>query len=610
MNHTPPTKLRGVFHHVKDVLDLLSSREKKILTLLSFGTVMLALIEVLGVGSIMPFISVASTPEVIHTNQYLNWAYRTFAFDSYNHFLIFLGTTLLIFLVLTNATSAFIHYYRVRFTSMRRHSLSVRLMKAYLGQPYQFFLNRDSYDFVKNIYSEIQNMILGTLTQLVDIIAKSIQIIFLCVFLFIVDPWSTLLIVGSVGVSYSIIYAFFRRYINRLGVERFDAASEVSRIVSEAFWGIKEVKLLGIEHTYVQEYMNPSKRLARNLSKSEVIGDVPKFALETVAFSAIVLIVLRSISRESSFSNAAATVTLFGYAGYRIIPAVQGVFKSLTKLRHSAPTAERLIQEFSLEATAGPINEDTSKPLSCSKFLELKSIFFSYPSAQRPTIQDVSLEIPVNSLVGFAGKTGSGKTTLADLILGLLRIQGGEIMVDGQYVGPDNLRSWQKNLGYVPQNIYLFNDTVASNIAFGIPKSQIDMEAVCRAARLAQIDEFVNSELKDGYRTLIGERGIRLSGGQRQRIGIARALYRNPSVLVMDEATSALDNKTERAVMKAIDGLHGLKTIILIAHRLSTLKECDKIFLFEKGRLVDQGTYEEMKVKNEFFFADTAGLHA
>lgn len=594
-------KTKGLFYHLVQVVRLLTKRERRNLFILSLGTVFFALIEVLGVGSIMPFISVASKPEVIHSNPYLSWAYSHFGFGSESNFLRFLGFSLLFFLILTNGTSAVLHYFRVRFASMRRHSLSFRLLKAYLGQPYLFFLNRDSFDFVKNISSEIQNMITGTLTQLVDIIAKTIQIFFLALFLFVVDPGSTLLVVGSVGISYSIIYILFRKYINRLGVERFDAASEISRIVSESFWGIKEVKLLGIESTYSREYTGPSKRLAKNLSKSEVIGDIPKFALETVAFSTIVMIVLLSISREGSFANAATTITLFGYAGYRIMPAVQALFKAVTKLRHSAPTAERLIREFSLEKSAEPIIKIDVEKMPFAKSIELNSIVFTYPGAQRRIIDGVSLSISANSLVGFAGKTGSGKTTLVDIVLGLLRMESGELLVDGHPVEQKNLRAWQGNLGYVPQNIYLFNDTIASNIAFGVPREDVDMEAVRRAAQMAQISEFIENELKDGYGTLIGERGIRLSGGQRQRIGIARALYRNPSVLVLDEATSALDNRTEKAVMEAIDSLHGLKTILLIAHRLSTLRECDNIFLFDRGRLIDSGTYDELSTRNPFF---------
>lgn len=594
-------KADGMFRHVAHVVRLLSPHERRNLGILALGTIFFALIEVLGVGSIMPFIAVASKPGIIHTNKYLSWVYRSLRFPSENAFLVFLGIGLLGFLVLTNGTNALLHYYRVRFTSMRRHSLSLRLMKAYLGQPYLFFVSRDSFDFVKNIGSEIQNMITGTLTQMVELIAKAIQILFLAGFLLIIDPRSTLLVVGSVGLSYGVIYTVFRRQITRLGVERFENTGAISRIVSEAFWGIKEVKLLGIESTYVEEYIGPSKRLARNLSKSEVIGDIPKYALETVAFSSIILVVLLSLIKHGGFSEAASTVTLFSYAGYRIIPAVQALFKALTKLRHSAPTAERLRKEFELEETANPVRAGGSGRTSCSREIELRSIRFAYPGVDQPAVDEVSLTIPVNSLVGFAGRTGSGKTTLVDIILGLLEAQSGEILVDGRPIDGSNLRSWQRNLGYVPQNIYLFNDSIASNIAFGVPKSKIDMEAVRQAARLSQIADFIEGELKLGYETRIGERGIRLSGGQRQRIGIARALYRNPSVLILDEATSALDNQTEKAVMEAIDGLHGLKTILLIAHRLSTLKGCDKIFLFEKGKLADSGMYAQLISRNSFF---------
>lgn len=593
--------MEGLFHHVRMVIGILSRRERRNLGILSLLTILVALVEVLGVGAVMPFVSVAANPAIIHTNKYLFLVYRIFRFESDSSFLIFLGVCILAFLVLTNTMNALLHYYRTRFSSMRRHTLSLRLLKAYLGQPYHFFLNRDSFDFVKNISSEIQNMITGTLTQLVELIAKAIQILFLAVFLFVVDPVSTLVILGAVGSSYGAIYTIFRRKINKLGGERFSYSRDISRIVSEVFWGIKEVKLMGIESTYEAQYTPPSKKLAKNLSFSEVIGDVPKFALETVAFSTIIIIVILAIAREGNFANAAATVTLFGYGGYRMIPAVQAVFKAVTKLRHGAPTADRIIKEFELERIAEPIRKVEEERLPCSRLIELESVCFTYPGVEKQTIRDVSLAIPINSLVGFAGRTGSGKTTTVDLILGLLKIQSGRLIVDGTVVDDGNLRSWQRNLGYVPQNIYLFNDTIASNIAFGVPRDKIDLEAVRSAARMAQIDDFVTSELKDGYQTLIGERGIRLSGGQRQRIGIARALYRNPSVLVMDEATSALDNRTEKAVMEAIDDLHGVKTILLIAHRLTTLKECDNIFLFEKGCLVDQGTYDELQAKSEFF---------
>lgn len=588
--------------HVGHVVALLSPRERRRLSLVIVGAIFMGIMNVIGVGSIMPFIAVASKPETIRTNPYLFWAYTFFGFTSDVDFLVFLGIAVLVFLVLSNVSQAFLQYVKMRFTSMRRHTLSMRLLKSYLGQGYAFFLNRNSYEFVKNINGEIGQMISGTLMQFVEMITQVIQVGFLTAFLFFVDPMSTLAIVIVVCLVYGLIYRGVRKSIKRLGGERFDLTEEISRVASEAFWGIKEVKITGTEAVFVQEYAPPSKKLAKNSSTSELVGDIPKYALEAVAFSTILVFVLITIIKEGNFSNAATTVTLFAYAGYRLIPSVQALFKSLTRLKYGGPTAERVIAEFDQTAGAEPLPATAPARMPFSERIELRNITFAYPNVAKPLFENLSIEIRANSLVGFAGKTGSGKTTIVDILLGLLRAQSGGILVDGVAVGDAELRSWQANLGYVPQNIYLSNDSIASNIAFGVPREKIEMEAVERAADMAQIHDFVRTELEERYSTKIGERGIRLSGGQRQRIGIARALYRNPSVLILDEATSALDNQTERAVMESIDFLMGKKTIVLIAHRLTTLRNCEEIFLMEHGQIIDQGRYEELEAKHQQYF--------
>ena len=590
------------FSHIRDVVGLLEPRERRRLTLVGLGAIVTGVINVIGVGSIMPFISVASKPEMIHENRYLAWVYGAFGFSSNVSFLIFLGVAVIAFLILTNVAQALFQYVKMRFTSMRRHTLSLRLLKAYLGQSYDFFLNRNSFEFVKNITGEIGQMITGSLIQFVELVSQGIQVLFLTAFLFIVDPWSTLAIVIIVGGVYAIIFRAVRKAIKRLGVERFDCTQEISRIVSEAFWGVKEVKITGTEAVFTQEYIPYSRKLARNNSTSELIGDIPKFALEAVAFSTIMAFVLVTIAREGSFANAATTVTVFAFASYRLIPAIQGLFKSITKLKYSAPTAERMLKEFALSSSAEALPTRAPERLAFSGSIELKSVNFSYPNQSHQLFENLDLTIPANRLIGFAGKTGSGKTTIVDIILGLLLPQSGGLYVDGCLVTAESRRAWQANLGYVPQNIYLSNTSLAANIAFGVPRNEIDLPTVEKAARMAQLHDFVSSELEEGYSTMIGERGIRLSGGQRQRIGIARALYRNPSVLIMDEATSALDSQTERAVMESIDYLMGTKTIILIAHRLTTLKKCDTIFLVEKGRIVDSGSYGELESRNATYF--------
>ena len=587
--------------HIGKVISLLDRKEKRRLLFVSFGSILMALVEVVGVGSIMPFMAVAAKPEVIQTNRYLKYVYDTFGFSSTNSFLIALGVFMLVLLLFSNATQAFVHYIKVRFTSMRRHTISLRMLKGYLGKPYVYFLNRNSFDFIKNIITEIQQLIQGTLLQFVELISRFIQICALTAFLFVVNPVGTLGIFLSVVLIYGGIYFFVRSTLRRLGSERFELNAERSRIVSEAFWGIKETKLVGAESIFTDEYSRPSKQLARNEALHEVIGDVPKFALEAAAFSSMILFVLVAITRSGGFQDAAASVGLYAYAGYRLMPAIQNMFKAITKLRYGIPTAEKIVEEFASVADALPVKKRTGKRLSFKRELLFSNVTFTYPNIEKPVIGNLSASIPANSMTGFAGKTGSGKTTLVDILLGLLEPQTGTLIVDGVHIDRGNIGEWQSNLGYVPQNIYLSNSSVAENIAFGVAHGKLDMEAVEKAARMAQIHDFVVSEMKDGYKTTIGERGIRLSGGQRQRIGIARALYSNPAVLVLDEATSALDGTTEEAVMDAIDALSGRKTIILIAHRLTTLHKCDTIHLMEKGNIVDSGTFNELKSRNPGF---------
>jgi ABC-type multidrug transport system fused ATPase/permease subunit len=587
--------------YIRKVISLLTPGERRRLWIVALGSIFAALVEVVGIGSIMPFVTVASKPSIIHENHYLSLLFSLLGFKNDQSFLIFLGLGVLGMLVVTNASQALLHYIKVRFTSMREHTLSLRLLTGYLKQSFIFFLNRNSYDFVKNINSEIGQMIKLVLMQFVEVLSRIIQVSVLTLFLFLIHPTVTLAIAVTIIGLYGLVFAVVKSILKRLGVERFDLKTERSRIVSEAFWGIKELKIAGSETVVITEFTPPSLKGAQNETLSTIIGDIPKFALETVAFSTIVGYVLFLIVRSGGFQNVAATIMLFVYAGYRMIPAIQALFKAFTQLKYGAATADKIAREFDLVSGGLPLARKATPRLSFQSTLELKDISFTYPNMDIPVIPGLSMKIPANSLIGFAGKTGSGKTTLVDIILGLLDVQSGSILIDGVALRQDTVRGWQANLGYVPQNIYLSNDTIAANIAFGVGKKSIDLEAVMRAAKLSQIHEFVQEELKEGYETKIGERGIRLSGGQRQRIGIARALYRDPSVLILDEATSSLDTHTERAVMEAIDTLQGTRTIILIAHRLTTLKKCDTIYLMERGKLVDSGTYDELRLRSKYF---------
>ena len=305
------------------------------------------------------------------------------------------------------------------------------------------------------------------------------------------------------------------------------------------------------------------------------------------------------IKQTGSFANSLPIISLYVFAGYRLIPAFQVIYSSSTNLTFVAPTVDKIYDDLKNFKT---IEKDQHKSdIKVEKLISLKNVQYNYPNTSRTTLKNINLSIPVNTTVGLVGATGCGKTTTVDIILGLLEAQKGTLEVDGKVITKQNARSWQRSLGYVPQQIYLSDDTITANIAFGVEPKDINQEAVEKASKVANLHDFVTEELPKKYQTEIGEKGVRLSGGQRQRIGIARALYHSPKVLILDEATSALDNQTEKAVMDAVNNLSKSITIIIIAHRLSTLKKCDKIFLLEKGEIKDQGTFEELIKTNENF---------
>ncbi len=386
------------------------------------------------------------------------------------------------------------------------------------------------------------------------------------------------------------------------------ALEERFRVVQEAMGGIKDIKLLGIEEDYVSIYALQARRSARAMARLGIMSELPRFILEALAFGTLLMLMLVLILRSGGdISDIVPTLGIFAFSVIRLLPALQQTYYSLANIRGGRALLDKIVSDYAVVIRGIDPATDSTKTLRLNHSLELSNVSFGYKTAGRQTLSSVNLTIHTRSTVGFVGGTGAGKTTLVDLVLGLLSPDTGEIRVDGVALTSVNLRAWQKTLGYVPQSIYLTDDTVAANIAFGVSKDKIDMRAVERAARAAALHDFVVADLPKGYETVVGERGVRLSGGQRQRIGIARALYRSPSLLVMDEATSALDNITERVVMEAVQNVRADTTVILIAHRLTTVKDCDCIFLMEKGQIVASGTYDELIAQNETFRRMTSG---
>ncbi len=588
---------------LQKIYELLAPRERMLACLLCAGAVVAALFDVIGVVSIVPFIAVVASPDSIETNRWLNMAYTGFGFENSNRFLVFLGTAVLVLLIVNNLFRVLFAWLQIRFVCDREISLARRLLTRYLAQPYIFFLNRNTAELSRNILSEVATVIRGLIAPCISIIEKSVSALFILGLLLAVDARLAMGTVLILGCVYGGLYLFIRTRLAIWGKQRVKENLNRFKLSREALSGAKDLKILGRERHFLKRFTESSTTYAHCAVRSSMLSLLPSYALEVIAFGGILCIVLYFLMLKESLAYLLPVLALFVFAAKRIMPALQKIFADSTSLRYNAATLDAVHADFVATAACPDIPADTANRLPLHTSLSLQGISFCYPDRDEPVISELSLEFPANTTVAFVGSTGSGKSTLIDIIIGLLTPDSGRMCVDGSTLDETNRCSWQRNLGYVPQHIYLSDDTVARNIAFGLPDGRIDMKRVRQAACVASIAEFIGSELPAGYDTVIGERGVRLSGGQRQRIGIARALYHDPDVLVLDEATSALDTITEEAVMESIRALARRKTIIMIAHRITTVKDCDMIYLMENGKITAQGTYSALMDSSETFRA-------
>ena len=587
---------------IKKFLSFLTPHERKNAALLLGMILVMALLDMIGVASILPFIAVLTNPSLVETNIFLNTFFQSlgmFGVETNQQFLFVLGIAVFILLIFTLLFKALTTYVQVRFIQMREYSIAKRLVESYLNQPYNWFLNRNSSDLGKTILSEVNYIITGGFSPMFNLIAEGTVAIALLTLLILVDIKLAITVAFTLGLAYSLIYKFSQNFLNHIGQERLKANQSRFKAISEAFGAIKEIKVSGLEQPYTKRFADPAQNMARHQASSNVIRQLPRFAIEAIAFGGMLLLILYLMSNNDTFIDALPVIAVYAFAGYRLMPALQKIFSAFASLRIVGPALNALYED---QKKLQPFNLNQEKDLlKFNENIALKNIEYQYPNSSRTVLKDINLTIPINSTVGFVGSTGSGKTTTIDLILGLLEAQKGTLEVDGRVINKNNIRAWQRSIGYVPQHIYLADDTVAANIAFGVNSEEIDYRSIEQAAKIANLHEFVKSELPQQYRTIIGERGIKLSGGQRQRIGIARALYHKPQLLILDEATSALDNLTEKRVMNAVYGLSKDITTILIAHRLSTVKKCDTIFLIEEGKIKQKGSFDELiKISKSF----------
>ncbi len=586
----------------KKLIDLLTTKERRKMYLLVFMMLIMALLDIIGVASILPFMAVLTNPSLIETNLILNNMFKFFSLfgvEDNEQFLFASGVFVLLMLIISLAFKAITTYAQVRFVQMRQYTIGKRLVEGYLQQTYSWFLNRHSANLGKTILSEVELVVGSGLRPFMDLIAKGIVAFALITLLIITDPKIASLVGFILIIAYGLIFYFTRRYLIRNGEERLINNELRFKAASEAFSAAKEVKVRGLEEIYTKRFSDPSQIVAKKMAASASISLLPRFFLEAIAFGGVLLLILYMMGQSGGFNNALPIISLYVFAGYRLMPALQQIYASFSQLIVVGPSLNELHND--LKNLKPFMSNQDQGIMSLNKSITLKNVYYNYPNTSRTALKNININIDAKTTVGLVGTTGSGKTTTVDIILGLLEPQRGTLEVDGKIISKKNSRSWQHSIGYVPQHIYLTDDTVEANIAFGEKHANINLERVEKVSKIANLHKFICDELPEKYKTKIGERGVRLSGGQRQRIAIARALYHDPKVLILDEATSALDNQTEEAVMDAVNNLNKDVTIILIAHRLNTVKNCDIIFKLEKGQLVGQGTFAELINGNKKF---------
>ncbi len=576
---------------------LFSKKEKAEFLIVLLGALLTGVFQAIGVASILPFINVVTDSEAIKKNYILAHLFNFFNFSSVENFLIFLGVIVFLLMVVGNTLSIFSIWMETSFVWKKNHTLSRELFRRYLSMSYAFFLDQRTSELGKNVLDEVRQLTSKFLLPLVRMITSVIIVIIISFLLLYVNFLATILAAGFFGLIYSLLYFYLADKLRRGGKEYLQQNKERYEVSAEALGGIKDIKVFSAEEFFLNKFTRSSENFSKVLSWHQIISRIPRYIMEMFAFGGVVGIIILLIYRGASVEKSLPLISLFVFAGYRLIPALQEIFKAISTLKFNKAILDKIYSDMSRKEFC---QEDISlkrlegSSISFEKIIALNDLCFSYPKSKKMALDNINLEIRKKSFVAIIGPSGSGKTTLVDIILGLLKQDSGNFKIDGVKVNSDNIRNWRSILGYVPQQIYLSDDSIARNIAFGVPEEEINEEQVVRAAKIANLHKFINEELSEQYETFVGERGVRLSGGQKQRVGIARALYHDPEILLFDEATSALDDKTEDEVLKAIEKIAKKKTMIVIAHRLTTVRNCDKIYMIKNGKIEKMDSYKDL----------------
>lgn len=547
--------------------------------------------EMLGVGLVVPVVALLMQQNIAANYPFLKSVITFLGNPSQQTLLIFAMSALVVVYFVKNIYLAFLAWQQSRFITQLQSELSQKLFAIYLTQPYTFHLQRNSAHLVRNVQGEMSMFINSSVSQYIGLFAEISVAVGLFALLFVIEPVGTLTVFGVLLIVGGLFQRFTKHHITAWGKQRQNHEGYRVKQLQQGLGGAKDVKLLGREKEFLNQYRIHTEQAMKMGQLQYFMQQMPRLWLEILAIIGITLLMLTMLSQQKTMGSALPTLALFAAVCFRLMPSANRILAALQQIRFSAPALDLIHHELGLQEDNTKLhskiipNDDPLKKVNIFKSkIELIDVSYTYPNAKKPALNQLSLSIKRGELIGFIGESGSGKSTLIDLMIGLLTPEKGQLLVDDVNIH-QNIRSWQNQIGYVPQSIYLTDETLRRNIAFGLAEEDIDDEAVNRALTAAQLQKFV-SGLADGVNTVVGERGVRLSGGQRQRIGIARALYHDPEILVLDEATSALDVETESQVMDAVLALQGQKTILIVAHRLSTVERCDRLYKLDSGLII------------------------
>ncbi len=583
---------------------LLTRRQRKKLHRLQILVVLMAIAELASVVSIGPFMAVIGDTSQLHGDGILGQIYQFSGLSDTKTFLLWAGIAVLLSLTIAAGISIFTVWCLSIYGARVGAELSTRLYSHYMHQPWLFHTSGTSSQLTNRIAQECSRVTNGIINPFMQMNARLVMAGLMSIAILIFNPGVAIAGLAVFLVAYLIMYRIVRRRLTINGKTISVSQSMRFKMMGEGFGGIKDTLVLGRQEVFTKRFEEASESLAQAQGKNQVYSQLPRFVMELVAFGSVILLILYLLAaHKGNLGTILPLLSVYALAGFKLLPAFQQIYSSLSMIKGNMGAFEGLKKDLieSADNDFCPEYSKTSKEIINPKDkINLNNVYFFYEGKTVPALKNLNAEIGVNQVVGIVGASGSGKSTAIDMLLGLITPSKGELLIDGKPLSGNGLRAWQNSLGFVPQSIFLADASIRENIAFGLPPELVDEKRVKQAASMAHLEELLLN-LENGLDTKVGERGVQLSGGQRQRIGIARALYHDPSVLILDEATSALDGITEKLVMDAIHDFAGKKTIILIAHRLSTVKQCNTIFLMDQGQIIASGTYDSLYKNSDIF---------